>query len=184
MKNNTHLIEMQPILLHVAAEKDIVFTPLELAKNMVNYFKPSGLCLDPCSGNNVFYNLLPAGSEWCEIERGVDFYARTKKADTIISNPPYSHLLAWIRHSFTIAKDIIYLMPSNRVFASAQFLDDLFEWGGIVHIRRYGTGSQWGFPFGHALSAVHYRKNYTGSTSWSSFGDLQPLDNFVHTDLE
>jgi hypothetical protein len=172
--HNTHLIKMQPVLMHVAATKDIVGTPLKLAENMVNYFNPSGLCLDPCAGGDVFYNLLPAGSDWCEIERGRDFYSYTKQVDTIISNPPYSHLLAWIRHSFTVSKDIIYLMPLNRVFASAEFLDDLFDWGGIVHIRRYGTGAQWGFPFGHALAAVHYRKGYSGSNSWSRYSQVKP----------
>lgn len=169
MKRNTHLIKMQPILMHVVAIKDVVFTPPKLAQDMVTYFSPAGVCLDPCAGDGVFFNLLPAGSDWCEIESGRDFYAWTKPADWIISNPPYSHLLAWIRHSFTVAKDIVYLMPSNRVFASAQFLDTLFDWGGIIHIRRYGTGTQWGFPFGHALAAVHYRKGYTGTTSWSRY---------------
>ncbi len=169
MKNNTHLIKMQPVLMHVAAIKDIEYTPPKLAQDMVTYFSPVGVCLDPCAGDGIFFNLLPDGSEWCEIERGRDFYAWTKPADWIISNPPYSHLLSWIRHSFKVAKDIVYLMPSNRVFASAEFLDDVFEWGGIVHIRRYGSGSQWGFPFGHALSAVHYQKDYRGDTSWSKY---------------
>ena len=169
MKKNSKNIKMQPALLHVAAERDLVFTPPELALDMVEFFQPAGTCLDPCMGSGEFFNLLPAGSEWCEIERGRDFYTRTTPVDWIIINPPFSHLLAWIRHSFTVAKDIVYLMPSHRVFASATFLDDLFKWGGVVHIRRYGTGSEWGFPFGHALAAVHYRKGYQGETSWSRF---------------
>ena len=62
-------------------------------------------------------------------------------------------------------------MPVYKVFASGKFLDNLFDWGGIVHIRRYGTGTQWGFPFGHALAAVHYKSGYLGSTAWSRFGN-------------
>jgi hypothetical protein len=161
--------KMQPSLIHMATPKDVVYTPPELARDMVAYFQPSGLHLDPCMGDGAFYNLFPEGSEWCEIERGRDFFAWTKPVDWIVSNPPFSNLLAWVRYSFKISKDIVYLMPSHRVFASAEFLDDLFEWGGIVHIRRYGTGTQWGFPFGHALSAVHYRAGYAGSTSWSRY---------------
>ena len=163
------LIEMQPALLYVATQKDVVYTPLKLATDMVEFFKPAGLCLDPCAGDGVFLNLLPNGSEWCEIEKGRDFYAWLNQVDWIISNPPYSNLLAWIRHSFKVANDIVYLMPSHRVFASAEFLDDLFNWGGIVHIRRYGTGTQWGFSFGYALAAVHYRKGYKGKTMWSKY---------------
>ena len=163
------LLKMQPSLFHVPAVKDVVFTPPELASDIVSFFSPSGICLDPCAGDGVFYNLLPAGAEWCEIERGRDFYAWEKQVTWVVGNPPYSHLLAWIRHSFTIANDIVYLVPAHRVSASAEFLDDLFAWGGIVHNRRYGTGTQWGFPFGHALSAIHFRKNYIGDTSHSRY---------------
>lgn len=169
MKKNTHLIEMQPILMHVAAERDKVFTPPELARDIVDYFRPFGLCLDPCMGSGAFYDLLPRGSEWCEIERGRDFYAWTKPVHWIVSNPPYSHYSAWMRHSMKVAENIVYLMPTYKVFASGKFLEELFKWGGIRQIRRYGTGSQWGFPFGHALAAVHYQAGYIGSTAWSRF---------------
>ena len=160
---------MQPSLIHMATAKDVVYTPAELARDMVDYFKPSGLCLDPCAGDGAFYNLLPAGSEWCEIERGRDFYAWVTPVDWIISNPPYSNLLAWVRYSFKVAKDIVYLLPNHRVSASAEFIDDLMKWGGVVHTRFYGTGAQWGFPFGHALSAVHFRAGYQGSQTWSRY---------------
>lgn len=169
MKKNTHRIDMQPILLHVAAENDIIDTPIELARDIVDYFRPYGLCLDPCAGKDVFFNLLPKGSDWCEIERGRDFYAYTKQVDWIVSNPPYSHYSAWLRHSMKIATNIVYLMPAYKPFASGKFLDTLFEWGGIKQIRRYGTGTQWGFPFGHALAAVHYQAGYDGPTTWSRY---------------
>jgi hypothetical protein len=169
MKKNSHLIKMQPILLHVRAERDMVYTPPTLARDMVDFFQPEGVCLDPCMGTGAFFDLLPPGSDWCEIERGRDFYAWTKPADWIVSNPPYSHLLSWIRYSFKIARDIVYLIPSYRVFPSSKFLDEVFVWGGIVHIRRYGSGSSWGFGFGHEVAAVHYRKGYEGATSWSRY---------------
>ena len=160
---------MQPSLFAMATPKDVVYTPSELALDMVTFFRPTGVCLDPCMGDGVFYNLLPVGREWCEIERGRDFYSWHKQVDWIISNPPYSNLLAWIRHSFKVSRDIVYLIPYHRGFASAKFVDDLREWGGVVHTRWYGTGSEWGFPFGHAMAAVHYRAGYDGSTTWSRF---------------
>lgn len=162
-------LRMQPSLMHIPAVSDVVYTPPELVIDIVNYFKPSGLCLDPCSGRGAFYNRLPAGSEWCEIDQGRDFYAWTDPVDWAISNPPYSHYSAWLRHSMTVAKNIVYLMPLYKVFTSGKFADDLFDWGGIVHVRRYGTGTEWGFPFGHALSAVHYQRGYAGATSWSRY---------------
>ena len=164
-------LDMQPALLHVGAAKDIVYTPKSLALDMVTHFSPSGSCLDPCMGDGAFYDLLPEDSRlWCEIEQGVDFYAWDTSVDWIISNPPYSHLLAWIRHSFKVANDIVYLVPNHRMYASATFIDDLMAWGGIVHTRFYGTGSQWGFPFGHALAAVHFRAGHTNAGTWSRYG--------------
>ena len=162
-------LKMQPSLIQMATPKDVVYTPPELARDVVAFFQPTGICLDPCKGDGAFYNLFPAGREWCEIEQGRDFYSWNTKVDWIVSNPPFSNLLAWIRHSFKVSSDIVYLMPLHRAFASAEFLRDLFAWGGVVHIRRYGTGGQWGFPFYHALVAVHYRAGYKGSTSWSFY---------------
>jgi hypothetical protein len=171
---------MQPTLLHVPTKSDVVYTPLELAEDMIHYFEPRGFCLDPCAGGNVFFDLLPIGSEWCEIERGRDFYAWARPVDWIVSNPPFSHYSAWLRHSMKVAENIVYIMPVYKVFTSGKFQDDLFAWGGIVHIRRYGTGTEWGFPFGHALAAVHYKRDYKGSTSWSRYDRLTMLATDKH----
>lgn len=164
----TTLLKMQPTLLHVTTEKDIVYTPDWLVRDMVSHFSPSGEILEPCAGDGAFLAYLP-NAQWCEIEKGVDFYARSKRVDWIIGNPPYSHLLAWIRHSFKIADNIVYLMPLHRVFASAEFLADLYAWGGVVEIRLYGTGTDAGFPFGHALGAVHYRAKFNDGTVWTKY---------------
>lgn len=166
-------LKMQPTLMHVPTVSDVVRTPLELAQDMVNFFQPSGLCLDPCAGAGVFMDLLPSGSEWCEIERGRDFYAWQTPVNWVVGNPPYSHYSAWLRHSMKVSRDILYVMPVYKVFSSGKFLEDLFAWGGIVHIRRYGTGTEWGFPFGHALAAVHYQAGYSGSTAWSTYEHKQ-----------
>lgn len=160
---------MQQLLIPISVEKDIVRTQLALAQDMIAVFNPRGFCLDPCAGDGVFYNLLPPNSDWCEILKGRDFYAWHDMVDWIIGNPPYSHYSAWLRHSMRVARHIVYLMPVYKVFSSGKFLDELFAWGGIVHIRRYGTGTQWGFPFGHALAAVYYRAGYDGPTLWSRY---------------
>jgi len=167
-------LKMQPTLIHVEKSADIVYTPPILARDIIDYFQPSGVILDPCRGGGAFFNILPSGSLWCEIEEGRDFYAFQESVDWVVGNPPYSHYSAWMRHSMEIARDIVYVMPVYKVFASGKFLSDLFSWGGIVHIRRYGTGTDWGFPFGHALSAVHYRRGYKGDTSWSIYGGKLP----------
>ena len=40
-------------------EKDIVMTPEWLAKEIIEHFKPSGVILDPCRGEGVFYSNFP-----------------------------------------------------------------------------------------------------------------------------
>lgn len=158
---------MQPTLIYLPIESDIVSTPIYLAADVISFFKPTGLCLDPCAGEGVFLDLLPPGSEWCEITKGRDFYTWNKPVDWCIGNPPYSHYSAWLRHSMEIAQNIVYVMPPYKIFTSGKFQKELFTWGGIAHIRRYGTGTEWGFPFGQALAAVHYKARYSGPTYWS-----------------
>lgn len=177
-KNPPTLRKMQPALLHVPMSRDVESTPLEIVEDMLGVFQPAGRCLDPCAGDSmIFYNNLPIRAEWCEIERGRDFYACTAQFDWIVGNPPYSHYSAWLRHSLKLAENVLYLMPLYKIFSSAKMQDDLFAWGGIVHIRRYGTGTQWGFPFGHALAAAHFQCGYRGSTRWTKYGALDYRDN-------
>lgn len=159
-------MELQATLIYEPIPKDEVFTPIRLAEKIVTHFQPSGVSLDPCCGDGVFWELLPSPKLWCEIKRGVDFFQFTEQVDWIISNPPYSGLLAWLRHSFTVAQNIVYLIPLHRVFSSYQFLADLGKWGGIKEILLLGTGTRWGFPFGHALAAVHFQRHYVGQMTW------------------
>ena len=171
---------MQESLFPIVVSKDIVYTPQWLAADMVEFFlRPMinafykdhpELILDPCAGAGAFLNLLPAGARWCEIDKGVDFYGFTDHVDWVISNPPYSHLLAWIEYTMKISDNFVYLIPIHRIWNSNEFLDKLDKWGGIRHIRRYGTGTQCGFPFGHAIAAIHFQRGYIGSIEKSRYG--------------
>ncbi len=42
-----------------ANPKDIVYTPEDVAKDIVSFYKPSGKVLDPCKGEGVFLKYLP-----------------------------------------------------------------------------------------------------------------------------
>jgi hypothetical protein len=145
---------------------DIVYTPQWAAKDMVEHFRPHGRILEPCRGDGVFTDLLPT-ADWCEITDGRDFFDWHEQVDWIISNPPYSLTRPWFRHSYTIAKDIVYLVPLRNVFSGYGFLREITEFGGIVGIRTYGTGSRLGFPMGNAIGAIHIRRNYDGPTEFS-----------------
>lgn len=162
------LLKIQPSLIHVPTDKDVVYTPRWLSKAIVDHFQPSGTCLDPCAGDGAFYDCLSEnGRDWCEIERGRDFLSYTSRVDWCIGNPPYSRLLEWIRYSFKIADNVAYLLPLHRVMASATFLDDVTAYGGLKEVLHIGTGTDAGFPFGHALTVVHYQRDWCGGTRWS-----------------
>jgi len=160
----------QPQLFHQALNPtDIVYTPDWVASDMVHFFKPIGKVLEPCFGDGAIFRYLPSGSEWCEIEKGRDFFAWTKKADWIISNPPFSAKIfnEWLNHSFDLAPEVVYLLPIHFVFRSASKLRIIRERGWLKHGRYYGTGGDLGFPMGNPIYAMHFQRGYHGDTSWS-----------------
>jgi len=46
---------------------DIVYTPLRVSRGIIKELNPKGKCLDPCKGDGSFYNLMPKGSDYCEV---------------------------------------------------------------------------------------------------------------------
>ena len=143
---------------------DVVQTPAEVAQDVVNYFAPSGRCLDPCRGNGVFWRNLPAGADWCEVQEGRDFYDWTERVDWIVSNPPYSIFADWLRHSFEVADNIVYLIPINKAFNSYRMMREISDFGGIPTIYVVGPGSQLKFGIGYAIGAIHFQRGYSGGT--------------------
>ena len=143
--------------------KDVIMTPDKVARQIVNHFKPSGRILDPCRGNGAFWNAMP-GAEWCEIAEGRDFFAWRDPVDWIVSNPPYSIFYEWMRHSFDVADEIVYLIPLHKLFAGAKYLDLVLGFGGIVEIISLGSGRACGWQIGFSIGAVHFRRGYKGET--------------------
>jgi len=142
---------------------DVVFTPNHIAKHIIDMYKPSGKCLDPCMGEGAFYNYLPEDSDWCEITKGRDFFDYNNHVDWIVTNPPYSNFNEFMEHSFEIADNVVFLTPIAKVFKS---------WGTIMRIKKYGgikaiwfiPANRCGFPFGFPCGAFHFKKGYIGLT--------------------
>ena len=143
------------------AHKDVVFTPEHVAIAMIRHFQPHGKILDPCKGDGVFLRHMP-GADYCELQEGRDFFEWEEQVDWIISNPPYSVYADWLRHSFKVAKNIVYLIPINKAFNSSKMLQETYEYGGIAEIVHVGPGSSLKFPVGFAVGAVHYRRGHDG----------------------
>lgn len=154
---------------------DRVYSPAWVVSDMLGHFRPSGVVLDPCRGKGAFTDQLPPGTPWCEIDDGRDFFAWQQPVDWVVGNPPYSMTRRWFRHSYTIAGNLLYLVPLRNVFSGYGFLREIHGFGGIREIRHYGTGNRLGFPMGNAVGAMHIQKAYRGPAQLSFYEDEQTL---------
>lgn len=153
-----------------AGGNDRIYTPSWVAYDMIDHFKPIGKILEPCKGSGVFTDILDC--EWCEIDEGRDFFDYTDNVNWVISNPPYSVMRKFILHSFTIADNIVYLIPVWKIFNAFGLIKASHEYGGIKEIRWYGTGGKLGFPMGNAIGAVHWKRDYNGAMHETFYGDM------------
>lgn len=157
----------QPQLLNVALNpRDVIYTPDAIARDIVAYFKPTGRILEPCAGDGAFLKYLPPDTEWCEIEKGRDFFAEHRHFDWIIGNPPYSNISGWFEHSFSLADDVVFLVPLAYVFSGWSRIKIIFGFGGIRTIYLIGTmdSIEWRVRGGTPAAAVHFQRNYRGGT--------------------
>jgi hypothetical protein len=139
---------------------------------MVEYFQPNGRILEPCAGDGVFLKYLPTGTEWCEIEKGRDFFRWQEPVDWIVGNPPYKQTTAWVNHSFLLSKNFVYLLPADKPFISLPRMKAISKRGGIVHMRYYCDGPQMDMPEVHSpMAAIHFQRGYHGGMTMSYYED-------------
>lgn len=157
-------MESQYGLFGIEVEKtDIVYTPESVSKGIIEFLSPKGKLLDPCLGDGSFYRFMD-NADYCEIREGKDFFSYKNKVDWIIGNPPYSIFKEFLEHSFKIADNVSFLVPTNKVFQRQIIMDMINKYGGIKSIIIYGSGTLIGFPFGFSVGNFHFQKNYKGMT--------------------
>lgn len=97
-------------------EQDVVYTPDEMAIEIVRHFNPSGRILEPCKGGGSFLRALPSDTAWCEIEEGIDFLMHNGSYDWIMTNPPWSKIRQFLTHAIALsATNIVFLMNINAL---------------------------------------------------------------------
>ena len=143
-------------------EQDIVYTPRDLALDIIQHYNPSGLILDPSCGNGAFYDQFPGdNNDWCEVDRGRDFLNHTRKCDWIITNPPWSMMRKFLIHAMTLADNIVYLTSINHYTTKARLRDMRQAGFGIKEFYCFDTPKC--FPqSGFQLAAVHTQINWNG----------------------
>ncbi len=144
---------------------DDVQTPIHLAERIVRHFHPTGSILEPCKGNGNFLRFLPH-AHWCEIKDDKDFFQWTQKVDWIITNPPWSQIRAFLKHSMLLADKIVFLMTVNHVWTKARIRDVQANGFGIREIclvEMPDTFPQSGFQLG----AIKFERDWRGDIAFS-----------------
>ena len=152
---------------------DVVMTNRVTAQKIIEHYRPTGICLDPCAGDNAFYDFLPNPKIRCEIREGIDFFDFDNKVDWIITNPPYSIYDNFLEHAFAVADNVVFLVPISKAFKSDKIERLVDTYGGLAEIIYLGTGRQNGFPFGFVVGCLHYKRGYVGDiavTKWYKVG--------------
>jgi hypothetical protein len=149
---------------HNTPDKDLVITPISLAKDIIKHFKPSGLILDPCRGEGAFYNNFPKNckKDWCELSEGKDFFNYKNKVNWIITNPPWSKIRDFIIHSTKISNNVVFLITINHYFTKLRLR--------LLYKNNFGLKEFYcvktpPLPWpgsGFQLAAVYFKKNYKG----------------------
>lgn len=114
----------------IVKKSDIVYTQENIAKGIISFLKPNGLCLDPCKGDGAFYDNFPAEKDYCEIRENRDFFDYKNKVDWIIGNPPYSIFKDFLEHSFDISDNVSFLVPTNKIWQRQVIMNMINKWGG------------------------------------------------------
>jgi hypothetical protein len=147
---------------------DVVQTPLPLARQLVEHFRPEGKVLEPCRGEGNIFRYLPADAAWCEISEGIDFLDYKERCDWIITNPPWSKIREFLAHGMEIADHVVFLMTVNHAWTKARVRDVReagFGFRELVMVDMPSSFPQSGFQLG----AVYWSRNWTGPITFTDF---------------
>lgn len=138
-------------------------TPLKQAKWIIDYFNPQGSILEPCAGENAFYDQFTNAEKYrCEIEDGIDFFEWDKKVDWIITNPPYSIYDHFLEKAFSVSDNVVFFVPIQKAFKSEKIERMVLRYGGLKEIIFMGGGRKHKLPFGFVVGCLYYKKGFVG----------------------
>jgi hypothetical protein len=164
-------MSVQPQLLQIPLDPgDVVYTPDWVARDMVEFFKPSGRILEPCKGDGVFLKYLPPHAEWCEIQEGRDFFKWVEPVDWVFGNPVYKNFTDWLSHSFRIADNVVFLVPLQYVWVSTKRLKVIRKYGGIMQNRAYPESAFKDWSINFMTGAIHFQRGYRGPMYTTIYG--------------
>ena len=144
---------------------DVVMTPKPLVKALVEHFQPQGKGLEPCAGCGNILEFLP-NVEWCEIEKGRDFYEYNERVDYIFTNPPWSQIRKFLAHSMDVANEVYFLITINHLWTKARLKDIENAGFQIAEICVFDTPKN--FPqSGFQVGMIHLKKGIQGDIKYT-----------------
>lgn len=164
---------------------DRIMTPNPLAQFIVDYYRPLGSVLEPCSGDGAFIRafleykiasyktIRPLDFVFeiysCEIDEGTDFFDvnNADHFDWIITNPPYSKFTAFLKHSMEVADNVVFLCLENAFFQKARLRAMKEHDFGFREILHVDTPPKPWPQFGLQVGVVHIQRGYKGDTKIS-----------------
>lgn len=144
---------------------DKIYTPSYLAKYIVEYYKPKGKIVEPCSGNGIFLKYMVA--DWYEIDKDKNFFDCNKYYDWAITNPPFSQIRNFLKHLYKLkVKNIVFLCPTNHIIGLKARIKDMQDNGyQIKEIILINTPVE--FPqSGFQWSINYIQKDYKGKINF------------------
>ena len=149
-------------------EHDKVYTPRQMARDVVEHFSPSGIVLEPCRGDGSFLEAFPADADarWCELDEGRDFFDWHERVDWIISNPPWSEFRAFNIHAMSLATNVVWIIPLVHFSSRARIRDVRDAGFGLKEILLLDTPKEWP-QGGFQIAALHFQKGFKGRTKMS-----------------
>ncbi len=154
----------KPNKTKIATKNDVVMTPHKTAKWIIDYYNPQGSVLEPCAGENSFYNLFKNEEKYrCEITDGIDFFDWNKKVDWIITNPPYSIYDLFLEKAFSVSDNVVFFAPIQKALKSERIERMVLKYGGLKEIVFMGGGRKHKLPFGFAVGCIYYQKSFVGN---------------------
>lgn len=145
---------------------DKVYTPRDLARLIIGHFPLQGTVLDPCRGTGAFFDQLPVDQvqrEWCEIEDGRDFFDWHRPVDWVLTNPPWSKFRAFLKHSMTVAENVVFLATLNHFTTRARLSDIGAAKFGIREILLFPTPQKDWPQSGFQVAVVHLQRGWAGA---------------------
>lgn len=142
---------------------DCIYTPDELARDIVKHFMPSGRIVEPAAGEGAFLRALPPGTDWFEIEKGRDFLTAQGHWDWLITNPPYSQFRPFLNKAMEVADNIVFLCLDNAWNMRARRRDFQSAGFGIVEACECPLPPPPWPQFGLCLGATWIRRGWKGS---------------------